>query len=422
MSSFWSLSLFWIFVLVMIGLGLAFVLPPLFRKQTKARPLDREAINVSIYRDQLAELEADLKAGLLPQAQYETTRLEIEQRLAQDVPPNTQTQTASRGARWVAFAVAAVLPVAAVGLYAAIGNPEALFVKPVQPDEAQGEGHDLQAMLASLEKRLKDNPNDTNGWLLLGRTYSAMERYGDALSAFAKAAELSPEDARAWSAYAEAMAITQGRNLAGKPMELVNKALSLNPKDEKALELAGIAAFQEKNFAQAAFYWKQLLQLIPGETEYARDIGNAMQEAQRLASEASGLRTPALDNLAQSPAGQGATRADSVTGSVSLSPGLAAKASPSDTVFIFARAVQGPKMPLAIRKVQVKDLPYRFSLDDSMAMTPSAKLSDFAQVVIGARISKSGVAQPSSGDLQGLSGPLKVGATDVKLVIDTVLP
>jgi cytochrome c-type biogenesis protein CcmH len=273
-------------------------------------------------------------------------------------------------------------------------------------------------MMASLEARLKDNPDDAQGWLMLARTYTFFERFQDAAMAFDRVTKLMPNEASAWSGLAEAVAITQGRSLRGRPEELLKKALALDPADGKALELAGFAAFEQKKYGEAASFWRELLKQLPPDSTYARDIANAVGEADRLA----GSGGKALDNLRDFDQGkETAAGSASVSGTVTLSDALAGKASATDTVFVFARAAQGPKMPLAIQKIQVKDLPFSFKLDDSQAMAPTMKLSNFDRVVVGARVSKSGTAMPQAGDMEGLSQPVKVGSAKLKVVIDTVV-
>jgi cytochrome c-type biogenesis protein CcmH len=421
-NEFWSISLFWILVVVGVAVAMVFVLPVLFRRPGEAAAVDRQSMNIAIARDQLNELEADFKNGLLEAEHYESARLEIEKRLSQDL--SGEAAAPAKSGRKAGYAVAATIPVAAIALYAMLGNPQALLAPRSSPMQQQadhgqqGGEHDLAQMMASLEARLKENPDDAQGWIMLGRTYTFFQRFQDAATAFDRATKLMPNEASAWSGLAEAVAITQGRSLRGRPEELLKKALALNPADGKALELAGFAAFEQNKYGEAASFWKELLKQLPPDSNYAHDIANAVREADRLA--ASGGK--ALDNLRDFDQGkEAATGLASVSGTVTLSTALAGKASPTDIVFVFARAAQGPKMPLAIQKVQVKDLPFSFKLDDSQAMAPTMKLSNFDQVVVGARVSKSGTAMPQAGDMEGLSQPVKVGSAKLKVVIDTVV-
>lgn len=423
MNSFTTVSLFWASFFALIAVALAFVLPPLLRRSAKPEQLESKEVNIAIYNDQLAELKADLETGELDASQYQDAVREIEKRLSEDVPREPVAETASQTGRWAGFALIVAVPVLAIAFYLFLGNPGALLPQASSPaPTAQGGEHDVAPMIASLEAKLKSNPDDPQGWSMLGRTYAALGRFDDSAKALSKAAELAPNDARILAEYAEALAMAQGKNLQGKPMELVNQALKLDPKDQKALELAGAAAFHAENFAQAAIYWRRLLEQVPPGTEDYQAILAAVQEAEQAAK-----GRPGLDNLSaqdQGKSAQPAARpgADFVSGTITVSKEIAAKVSPTDTVFIFAQLPKGPRMPLASVKISARDLPYQFKLDDSATLMPDNKLSSHPEVVIGARISKRGEAMPASGDLQGKTAPVKLGQRGVSVVIDTVLP
>jgi len=219
-----------------------------------------------------------------------------------------------------------------------------------------------------------------------------------------------PRDAQLLADYADALAMAQGRRLQGEPEKLIARALAIDPLNVKALLLAGTAAFNRNDYAGAVRHWERVLGAVPGESEMAQRIRASIAEAQGLEA------GPRVAAKPETGAGFG-----EVMGGVKVAPELAAKVGPGDTVFIFARAEQGSRMPLAILRKQGRDLPAEFTLDDSMAMSPAAKLSDHARVVIGARVSKTANATPSPGDLQGLTAPVKVGANGVNVTIDTEL-
>lgn len=289
MSNFWTISLFWALIFLFIAVGLAFVLPPLLRRNVSLGQVDRKVANVAIYQDQLSELKADLEDGELDAVQYEVARRELEKRLCEDMPPEPVPVTANKMDRWPGFAVAGLMPVGAIALYMALGNPDALFESRAQAPAATMQGqHDAAPMIASLEARLKDNPADVAGWLTLARSYATTGRYADSARAFARLSELVPEDARLLADYADVLAMAQGQNLQGKPLELINRALTLNPDNEKALNLAASAAYQRKDFALAASYWRHLLKLLPPDADAARNITAAADEADRLAASSGG--------------------------------------------------------------------------------------------------------------------------------------
>lgn len=428
MSNFWTISLFWALFFLFIAVALAFVLPPLLRRDVRPGQIahvDRKAANIAIYNDQLAELKADLDSGDLDAEQYEDARQEIEKRLSQDVPLESAPVAVAQTGRWPGIVLAGAIPALAIAMYVGLGNPEALLPSRADAPAAAQQGHDAAPMIAALEAKLKANPNDAAGWYMLARSYGSTGRYQDSAQAFEKAAALLPDDARLLADYADVLAMTQGQSLQGKPMELINKALKLNPNDEKTLNLAATAAYQSKDFAKAALYWRRLLKLIPPDADVAKDIAAAADEADKLAGSLGGL-----DNLSEPGEKGGAGKkaeqpqqgAVAILGTVTVSKELVAKVSPSDKVFIFAQAPQGPRMPIASFKIDAKQLPYRFTLDDSVSMSPNDKLSNHAEVMISARVSKSGQAMAKSGDLQGKIGPVKLGQQGVAIVIDTVVP
>ncbi|TXH48023.1 MAG: tetratricopeptide repeat protein [Burkholderiaceae bacterium] len=303
-----------------------------------------------------------------------------------------------------------VVALAALG-YARYGTPEAWKGVPVAQSEAEA-GHgsamgQIEAMVGKLEERLKAQPDDADGWSMLGRSYSALGRYADSVKAFRRVIEMKPKDAQAYADLADAKAMEAGRKLAGEPASLVAKALELDPKNLKALALAGTIAFENNDFAKAARLWEAAVAVAEPGSELANNLQGGVAEARSRA----GLPAPAA------PAAPALAATAAITGKVELAAALKAKASPEDTVFVFARAAEGSKMPLAIVRKQVKDLPFAFTLDDSMAMNPAAKLSTAQQVIVGARVSKSGNAVPQPGDLQGYSKPVAVGASGLTIEI-----
>lgn len=426
MTNFWTISLFWALFLLFIGVALAFVLPPLLRRNVQSGQVDRKEANVAIYHDQLAELKSDLDSGELDAAQYEDAKREIEKRLSEDVPLESAPAATVQPGRWPGYVLAGVIPVLAIAFYMALGNPDALVAPRAEDSALAGGQHDAAPMIAALEAKMKKKPEDAAGWYMLARSYSSLGRYDDAARAFAKLTALVPEDSGILADYADVLAMTQGGNLQGKPLELVNKALELNAQDEKALNLAGTAAYEAKDFAKAATYWRRLLAVVPADADYTKEIRAAAEAAEKAAgiSPGSGNSVKPSGKKAEAKKSEetGKGSAASISGTVTVTKDLAANVSPTDTVFIFAQLPQGPKMPLASLKIGAKQLPYRFILDDSLAMTPNDNLSRHPEVVVSARISKRGEAMPHSGDLQGKSGTVKLGQQGLTIVIDTVLP
>ena len=276
------------------------------------------------------------------------------------------------------------------------------------------------------------------GWVMLGRSYTALSRYRDAAAAFKKATELVPGNADLLADYADVLAMAQGRRLAGEPAKVIQQALDADPRNVKALALAGSVAFEAKDYANARGYWERLVAVVPPDSEIARSVRGSIAEATQLerggaapaqaqaaarpAQAQAQAQAPAQPTQAQSPAQPAVAGGPRVTGEVTISKELAGKVAPGDTLFVYARAAQGPRVPLALARRAASELPYRFALDDSMAMAPNFKLSGFQQVVVEARVSRSGQATPQSGDLIGQVGPVAPGAEGLKITIDRVQP
>jgi cytochrome c-type biogenesis protein CcmH len=366
-------------------------------------------------RSQLQTLAAQHRAGHLDEAQYTQARAPLERALADLVladeaaAPVVPAARPSRGL--LATLTVCVLVIATAG-YAWKGSPTlkpAVAAAPGADPEEQAARQQIEAMVGKLAERLKEKPDDATGWLMLGRSYTVLGRDDEALTAYAKAAALRPTDATTLADYADAVAVKNGGRATPESDALIARALAAEPTHLKSLALAGTSAFEHGDFATAARHWEKMAQGLPADSPDMPRLQASLDEARR------------RGGLAAAPASAPATTAAiagaSITGTVTLAPALAAQASPTDTVFIYARAAQGPRMPLAVIRAQVKDLPMSYKLDDSMAMSPAAKLSGAAQVVVSARISKSGNAIPQAGDLAGESAPVAPGASGVAITI-----
>jgi len=398
---------------VLIAGALLFVVPPLLRRSLRAGAT-RDAVNVAVYRDQLRELDADLRAGTLAADQHEKARREIEARLLADMGGGEAPAQPPRRARAAALALGLAVPICTLAVYMAVGNPRALLPQTAEGGNQHGlSAQQFEALVSRLAARLKDNPEDAEGWMMLGRSYAVLGRFGEASEAYAKAAARMPRDAQLLADYADALAMAQGRTLQGEPEKIILRALAIDPGNLKALLLAGTAAFNRNDHRAAIRHWERALKVLPGESDMVQRVQASIAEARSLAGSPGGRA-----QFAKPAQARGGGR---VSGVVRLAPELAGRVSPCDTVFIFARAAEGPRMPLAILRKRASDLPAEFTLDDSMAMAPQMKLSAFPDVVIGARVSKSANASPQPGDLQGSSAPVKVGARSVSVVIDTEL-
>jgi len=380
------------------------VLWPLL-KRSNSPVVGRDLSNLDIHRDQFSELEKDLEAGTLGADRYEQAKNELERRVLEESAAPADTPQPATPGKTVPIVIGVFIPLTAILLYLYLGNLQGL-VAPRHPaaDLSSITADQFQDMTAKLAARMQQNPGDAEGWKMLGRAYRAMERFGEANDAYKKAVELKPQDAELLADYAESLALAAGRSLAGDPTRLLDRALKLDPHNTKALTLSGSAAFERKDYKSAIGYWETVISQ-PG-------IGGELAQALQKGVDESRARLTGKP-VAAAPAGK-----ERVAGIVTLDESLQSRVRPDDTVYVFARAATGPRMPLAIVKIKVADLPYKFSFDDSMAMMPEMRLSRFADVVIGARVSRSGAATPSAGDLEGTSDKIKPGRTGVRITID----
>ena len=408
---------------------------------------------IDTLRRELQQLKEQHVSGALDAAGYDAARAPLERRLVDAITagapaPAVATATVSapapaalapRPSRRLTLSLGAgVLAIACAG-YWWTGAPGLIKGVPVAAAPAAGEGaaagaadgqgqaptpEQVSAMVDKLAQRLKDKPDDAQGWSMLARAYAVLGRNAEALPAFEKAVSLRGNDAGLLADYADTLAVQGDRNLNGAPLKLIERALQAEPGNLKALALAGTAAFDRKDFAAAVQYWEQLKQGVPADSSYRSQVQAGIDEARQLgklppsAGAVANAVAPTAPGASASPA---AAAGAAVSGRVTLAAALAAQAGPTDTVFVFARAAEGPRMPLAVLRKQVKDLPFDFRLDDSMAMSPAATISSAGRVVVGVRVSKSGDAMAQNGDLTGQSDPVAPGASGLKIEIAEVV-
>ena len=422
--------IFWVIASTMTILVLGLLLWPLL-KRTAASATGEEEKTLSIFRQQFAELGQDRANGVLTEELYQQARRELERRLLEETGSTETTPKMPRRQMHgtpVALALAIIVPTASGLLYWQLGNPLALTEPPAASMAAQrGSGDEgsfsegMESLIERLKQKMDQNPNDGEGWALLARSYMGLGRYPEAARAYENATTLIPNDAQLLADYADAMGVLHGRKLDGKPEALIQQALKIDPLNVKALMLAGTVAFNRNNFARAAKDWELARANLPSDTdpEMTQQLVAAIQEAKSHLDggqeTVASLREPAA--APAQPARQtGQPRA--IRGTVTMAPSLAGKGSPTDALFVFAREMNGPPMPVAIVRATKKDLPFTFKLDDSTSPMPSRKLSSAGPVVIVARLSKSGQAMPQSGDLEGTSQPVQSGVDGLTVVID----
>jgi cytochrome c-type biogenesis protein CcmH len=403
--------LFLLIVSTLILLAFLFILPPFWRKP-KVKIVDFDQRNVEIAQHRLAELKENRLTGGLSQAQYDEQFSDLEQALSDDLDIVGREIHVTTQSKWIIYIVALGIPLLAGSLYFMLGNYQAVsHTAEMSVDPEATKLLEINKMVLRLAEKMKAKPNDAQGWLILGRSYKALEQYPQAADAFANAYRLLGDQAEVMLLYADALAYVNNRNLAGRPSELVYKALALEPDNLNALWLGGMAKAQEGDAPAALKLWKKLEATLPPGSDSQQEIKNLLSS---LAKD-----TP-LGQVQKEPEAKVSNFTLSVQ--VSLAPKLQKAAAAEDTVFIYAQAISGPKMPLAIVRKHVSDLPLTVSLNDSMAMMPNMKLSNFASVKLLARISKSGNAMTQPNDLIGIIEQVNLTDKSIhKIIINTLV-
>lgn len=370
---------------------------------------------ISIYQNRLQLAEQQFENGELDRQEYEQARQELSTALAYELQNQAQkgAPLKSKSAGPVAWVLAICIPSLALLLYLLLGTPKGL------DPAAETAQLSIPEMVARLEKRLKSNPEDIQGWRMLGRSYSVLQNYAGARDAYGEAYKRDPANTAIILDYAEALAHANNNNVLGRPAELIEEALQRDPANQRALILKGVVLYHQDDLTGAIRAWKSVMGQPEVDEQTRAVVQNLIDQTEELKDPVSSGQAQTESQTVNKPAAAAA----SVTVELSLAPQFTAQVSPNDTVFIFAQAASGPKMPLAVARKRVADLPLKIVLDDSSAMTQGMNLSAFNQVVVSARVSKSGNASAASGDLQGKSPVIDPRANPaVNLVIDTKIP
>jgi cytochrome c-type biogenesis protein CcmH len=421
---------------LMLVIALAVVLRPLLSRHAPDDP-------AATARRRMQVLNEAHAAGVLSDEEFAAKRTELGEQLlvAIDASPPR-----SRSTFFAAVAVALLLPALAIGLYRFVGNPAALdpaALTPVPTPASAEHGADMEQAISGLAAKLKQNPNDAEGWTLLGRAYLETQHFAEGRDALKHAHDVAPDNPDIAVAYAEALTLaSESHQFDPQARSMLETALKADPKNQRGVWLLGIADYQAGKFDAAIASWNRLLEQLPKDSSVAQSVksqiaraeaardGRPLPDEPAVAASAANSETAQAPTPQSAPAGAAARPAAEaadagphLTVKVTLDPGLTAKVSPTDTVFVYAKAASGPPMPLAIQRLRADQLPATVVLSDGMGMLPSMKLSQFPQVIIGARISKSGNAIAQSGDMQTVSKPLAVATTTpIALTIDQTVP
>ncbi len=405
-------------IITLVALGIL-VLPLLRTRNTVS--YERQAQNIHYAKERLEELEAQLKNASISATDYEALKLEIESTLAHDIDiANNSTDEQTDGPRQsnkLAIGLLTIfLPLSALGFYLVVGTPESIVpASQTQPTQDQ-----VQNLVSGLEQRLEQTPDDLEGWQLLSQTYLTLGRYADAQRGYQRVLTLGGETAHTYASLADATALAAGGEITDEVTKYVERALTINKDNRQALWLAGLGAAQTGDQANAKKYWNRLIPLLddaPQQQEELRAIirDNFGDQANgNIASQETPLEGSSPEPAIGSQAG--------LTIAVSLNPEIAQLADANDFVFIFARAQQGPPAPLAVKRLRVADLPTTVTLSDSDAMVAPMTLSKFEDVLVSARVSKSGQPVAQSGDLQSDLVATKNTATQtIELTISNIV-
>lgn len=411
---------FWLILILMLLLAVWFVAAPLIGKAELGNA-DQNKQNILIVKDQLETIKKERDDGELTESEYQQQYTELQKALVGSVIDSDEFTSVEKAQtniyKWTLISVLVITPVIAVPVYMSLGSLEFVegYSATQQTGHSQGVPVNMDDAITNLALRLKNNPDDIKGWYMLARSYMSLRRFNEAAEVYAKLYRLVGDEPSVLLAYADSLAMSRNGRISGLPFQLVLTALEKEPDNKTALWLAGLGNAEKENFKEAIVIWEKLLPLFNGDDKTQDKISQLIANANaRLAgSTVVQATTPSVVKTD--------TASPYLTVSVSLSDEFKNNVKPSDVVFIYAKAMQGPPMPLAAVRKRVSDLPITVRLDDSMAMMPQMKLSSFPMVSVGARISKTGSAIGQTGDLQGIVGSVVVnGSKMIEIEINTV--
>lgn len=408
---------FWLISILLLLISLFVISITLLRTHDNKDEVQES--NTDLYQQRLTEIDQDINNGLLSGMEATEVKKELQLTLLNEdeSKKKIEIKAGSSSSAITAILLLILIPVFAIGLYNHLGQPELIEKAELLSDFHNANNQEeklvsVEEMLTQLERRLINEPDNVDGWLMLTNSYSALKRYPDALRAVDNLYRLRGNDATVMFRYADILLMVNGGRLVGRPTELLNEALKIDPENINGLWMAGLAANERGDNEAAINYWQRLLPQLEENSESQQQIKQYIQ-----------IAGGSVVRSEEETSSKTAKQTHKIQVNVSLSPDLMNKVSSDDTVFIYAQAISDPPMPIAVIRKKVSDLPLQVTLDDSMAMIPSNKLSDHKQVKLTARISKSGNAIPVSGDLIGKLDAVETNSNEaIKLYIDQIIP
>ncbi|HEY0878422.1 MAG TPA: c-type cytochrome biogenesis protein CcmI [Zeimonas sp.] len=420
----------WISIAIVTLVATALVVWPLVStRRLRVDAVRDDERRLAVFRDRKREIESERAAGRLTDAEADQAHDDLVRQLSEDLPQalaadapiaSSAASPSPRTAWAAAVMVALLVPLVAFGVYRQVGSPHLAAVDAVDrqppPDAAQ-----IEAMIGRIEQRTREQPDDAEAWAMLAEARKMQGRHDEAVVAFAKAVERLPNDARLLTDYAESAALRAGGDFAGQPVELLERALKIDPGEPKAVALMGAAQYRLGDLPRARSYLKQLETFLQPGSEEATQIAAILQRIDgEIAEQASGATPPRVEAPVASNDAPAPARA--LSGTIAVDPSLVARAAGGGTLFVIARASGGPAVPIAVLRLPTPDFPASFTLDDSNAMDPSRRLSGADSVDLEARLSRSGQAMREPGDLYGRIENVRPGSEGVRIVIDQVVP
>jgi cytochrome c-type biogenesis protein CcmH len=409
---------------VLILLALLFVVPVLLKShKLAAENFDQQ--NIHIARERLQELKREFAAGTMSQEIFDQARIELEQALAIDLSSGdaVAAEPSARSARVLGLVMLVVVPLLAVVMYLQLGRVDSLsgdLAEAASQQNVPGMNMTMDEAIAKLKAKLDQDPSNAEGWFMLARSYMSMQRYEESIHAYRKTIELVGDDADLLLRYADALVMSRGGRFAGEPADVINKALLIKPDHPQGLWLAGMAANEAGDYKQALQHWYKLMPLLDSDVDSQAEVRGMIADVERQLSPQQVKQLQGNKPVAQIATNVASSAAE-ITVQVDVDASVKSKINPTDTVFILARAIEGPPMPLAVVRHTAAELPITVKLNDAMAMMPAMKLSNYPQVRVTAIISKAGTAQLVAGDLFGEVSPVKVSANAVvKLHVNQV--